>query len=173
MIIEGSVLTQKVGGQVFYRGDGAYNGRDLLMYNRVSGGWNDVWTVDKDNQVLTLDGVPMRKENGSTSTSSSSSRSSYSYDGSSHGSHRFSSADDVIGWLSDKTFYNGSRRLRIRPNGVWLNDYCATFAPRVERYESWKALIRAMTATGERLSFLVNPIDGAIIDEAGDVFKLR
>lgn len=98
--------------------------------------------------------------------------SSYDY-GSSSRSYRFSSADDVIGWLTDKTFYNGSRRLRIRPSGVWLNDYCATYAPVVERYESWKALIRAMTATGQRLSFFVNPIDGEITDEAGDVFRLR
>ncbi len=108
-----------------------------------------------------------------SSSGSNSSGRSYDDDDSGSRSYRFSSADDVIGWLSDKTFYNGSRRLRIRPDGVWLNDYCATFAPRVERYESWKALIRASTATGQRLSFLVNPIDGEITDEAGDVFRLR
>ncbi len=96
-----------------------------------------------------------------------------SQSGSSYRSYRFSSADDVIGWLSDKTFYNGSRRLRIRPNGVWLNDFCATSAPVVERFESWKALVRAMGVIGQRVSFFVNPIDGEITDEAGDVFRLR
>ena len=87
--------------------------------------------------------------------------------------YRFSSPQDVIGWLADKSFYNGNRRLRIRPNGVWLNDYCATGAPNVERWESWKALIRAYTATGERLSFFVDPINGTVTDEASDVFRLR
>lgn len=103
--------------------------------------------------------------NNSTASSSNSSSSSKGY--------RFSSPQDVIGWLADKSFYNGNRRLRIRPEGVWLNDYCATFAPNVERWESWKALIRAYTATGERLSFFVDPINGTVTDEASDVFRLR
>lgn len=87
--------------------------------------------------------------------------------------YRFSSPQDVIGWLADKSFFNGSRRLRIRPEGVWLNNYCATGAPHVERWESWKALIQAYTATGERLSFFVDPINGTVTDETSDVFRLR
>ena len=111
-----------------------------------------------------------------TPNSSSSQSSSNSYSNNSSTSskgYRFSSPQDVIGWLADKSFFNGSRRLRIRPNGVWLNDYCATGAPNVERWESWKALIRAYTATGERLSFFVDPINGTVTDEASDVFRLR
>lgn len=86
---------------------------------------------------------------------------------------RFATAYDVIAYLSDKTFYNGNRRLRIRSNGVWLNDYCATGAPVVERFEAWKALIRANIPTGGRLSFLVDPTHNTVIDEAGDAFTLR
>lgn len=168
MIIDGDNLIQKMNSEVCYNGSYQFNG-DMLIYNNA----NDFWPVDKDNHVLTLNGSPMRKESGSSYSSSSSSSSSYDNSSSNSGSYRFSSASDVIGYLSDRTFYNGSRRLRIRPDGVWLNDYCATGAPNVERYESWKALIRAFTATGERLSFLIDPIHGEVTDEAGDVFRLR
>ena len=124
-----------------------------------------------ERAVETSSGNGYRESNYSTNEDLSQNGNSQS--GSSYRSYRFSSADDVIGWLSDKTFYNGSRRLRIRPNGVWLNDFCATSAPVVERFESWKALVRAMAVIGQRVSFFVNPIDGEITDEAGDVFRLR
>lgn len=166
VIIDGDNLIQKINGQVCYNGSYQFNG-EFIVYNDG----NDFWSVDNERQVLTYDGSPMRKEDGSSSQSSSN---SYSNNSSSSGSgYRFSSEQDVIGWLADKSFYNGSRRLRIRPDGVFLNDYCATFAPRVERWESWKALIRANTATGQRLSFLVDPIHGTITDEESDVFSLR
>ena len=167
VIIEGDVFTEKIEGQVTYSGSYDFNG-DMLIYDNASA----FWPVDKDSKALTLDGRPMRKAGAGASTSSS--RGYYSdEEGSSHSSYRFSSAHDVIGYLSGRTFYNGSRRLRIRPDGVWLNDYCATGAPSVERFESWKALVRAFTATGQRLSFLIDPIHGQITDEAGDVFSLR
>lgn len=166
VIVDGNNLIQKINGQVCYNGSFQFNGK-FIVYNDG----NDFWPVDNERQVLTYNGSPMRKENGSSSQSSSN---SYSNNSSSSGSgYRFSSEQDVIGWLADKSFYNGSRRLRIRPDGVFLNDYCATFAPRVERWESWKALIRANTATGQRLSFLVDPIHGTITDEESDVFRLR
>lgn len=124
---------------------------------------------EDDDYVISKDSIILDDENdnynNSTTSSSNSSSSSKGY--------RFSSSQDVIGWLADKSFFNGSRRLRIRPEGVWLNDYCATGAPNVERWESWKALIRAYTATGERLSFFVDPINGTVTDEASDVFRLR
>ena len=124
---------------------------------------------EDDDYVISKDSIILDDENdnynNSTTSSSNSSSSSKGY--------RFSSPQDVIGWLADKSFYNGNRRLRIRPEGVWLNDYCATGAPNVERWESWKALIRAYTATGERLSFFVDPINGTVTDEASDVFRLR
>lgn len=127
--------------------------------------------------VIGANGQEMQKISNDTSyrPTSSTPSSSYSSSGESSNqrSYRFSSAPDVIGYLADKTFYNGSRRMRIRPDGVWLNDYCATGAPNVERFESWKALVRAFTATGQRLSFLIDPIHGTVTDEAGDVFKLR
>ena len=132
----------------------------MLIYNNA----NDFWSVDNAQQTLTYDGRPMRK--GGSSSSSSGSNSG-------NNSYRFTTAHDVIGYLSDKTFYNGDRRLRIRPEGVWLNDYCATGAPHVERYESWKAIVRAFTATGEKISFLIDPVHGQIIDETGDAFSLR
>lgn len=159
VIIEGDRLTFKVDGHISYNGTYEYNG-NMLIYNNA----NDFWSVDNAQQTLTYDGRPMKK--GGSSSSSSGSNSG-------NNSYRFTTAHDVIGYLSDKTFYNGDRRLRIRPEGVWLNDYCATGAPHVERYESWKAIVRAFTATGERISFLIDPVHGQIIDETGDAFSLR
>ena len=147
VIIDGDNLIQKINGQVCYNGSYQFNG-EFIVYNDG----NDFWSVDNERQVLTYDGSPMRKENRNSSSSSTSSNSSYNNSSSSSKGYRFSSPQDVIGWLADKSFYNGNRRLRIHPNGVWLNDYCATGAPNVERWESWKALIRAYTATGERLT---------------------
>lgn len=147
---------------------------DMIMYDKGH------YQLDNTRQiVLGANGKEMQKISDDpyytpNSSSSQSSSSSYSNNSSSSSKgYRFSSPQDVIGWLADKSFYNGNRRLRIRPNGVWLNDYCATGAPNVERWESWKALIRAYTATGERLSFFVNPINGTVTDEASDVFRLR
>jgi hypothetical protein len=62
MIIEGDNLIQKINGQVCYNGPYQFNG-DMLIYNDA----NDFWAVDNNNQVLTLDGLPMRKVNGSSS----------------------------------------------------------------------------------------------------------
>ena len=147
---------------------------DMIMYDKGH------YQLDNTRQiVLGANGKEMQKISDDpyytpNSSSSQSSSSSYSNNSSSSSKgYRFSSPQDVIGWLADKSFFNGSRRLRIRPNGVWLNDYCATGAPNVERWESWKALIRAYTATGERLSFFVVPINGTVTDEASDVFSLR
>ncbi len=92
---------------------------------------------------------------------------------SSNNSYRFSTAYDVIGYLADKSFYNGNRCLRIRENGVWFNDMCVTGAPTVERFESWKALIRAYTPTGQRFSYLIDPVNGQVTDDTGDIFTLR
>ena len=165
------------GYEVFNHGSSkSYIGSSYLFERRytVSGKYvtydKGYFVLDTDNHSLIgADGNRFTKVSDDVyyTPSSSTSGSTYAQSGSSSRSYRFSSADDVIGWLSDKTFYNGSRRLRIRPNGVWLNDYCATFGP------TWKALVRAMTATGQRVSFFVNPIDGEITDEAGDVFRLR
>lgn len=147
---------------------------DMIMYDKGH------YQLDNTRQiVLGANGKEMQKISDDpyytpNSSSSQSSSSSYSNNSSSSSKgYRFSSPQDVIGWLADKSFYNGNRRLRIRPEGVWLNDYCATGAPNVERWESWKALIRAYTATGERLSFFVDPINETVTDEASDVFRLR
>lgn len=147
---------------------------DMIMYDKGH------YQLDNLRQiVLGANGKEMQKISDDpyytpNSSSSQSSSSSYSNNSSSSSKgYRFSSPQDVIGWLADKSFYNGNRRLRIRPEGVWLNDYCATGAPNVERWESWKALIQAYTATGERLSFFVDPINGTVTDEASDVFRLR
>lgn len=147
---------------------------DMVMYDKGH------YQLDANRHlVISANGQEMKKVSDNpnytpTSTSTqSSSRSTTNRSSSSGKGYRFSSPQDVIGWLADKSFYNGSRRLRIRPDGVWLNDYCATFAPQVERWESWKALIRATTATGSRLSFFVDPVNGTITDEANDVFRLR
>lgn len=92
---------------------------------------------------------------------------------SSNSSFHFSTAYDVTGYLADKSFYSSNRRLRIRENGIWINDMCVTGAPHVERFETWKALIRAYTPTGQRLSFLIDPVHSLIIDEEGVEYHLK
>ena len=167
VIIEGSNLIHKIGGRVCYNGSYEFNG-DMLIYDNATA----FWPVDKDRQVLTYDGKAMRKESGSSSYSSSSS-SSYSSGSSRESSYRFSSAYDVMGYLSDKSFYNGERRLRIREDGVWFNDYCATGAPYVQRFESYKALVRAISSMGPTYGYIIDPVNNTVIDDTGDVFKLR
>ncbi len=92
---------------------------------------------------------------------------------SSNSSYRFSTAYDVTGYLADKSFYSSNSRLRIRENGIWINDICVTGAPHVERFETWKALIRAFTPTGQILSFLIDPVHSLIIDEEGVEYHLK
>lgn len=147
---------------------------DMVMYDKGH------YQLDGHRHiVISAAGQEMQKISNDTSfipSSSSSYSSNSSNDNSSissNSSYRFSSPQDVIGWLADKTFYNGSIRLRIRPDGVWINDNCATGAPNVERFESWKALLRAYTPTGQRVSLMVDPVHGQVTDGAGDVYNLR
>lgn len=131
---------------------------------------------DNRRIVISANGQEMQKVSNDASfkpTTPTSSNQSSDSNSSSNRSYRFSSPHDVIGYLADKTFYNGNIQLRIRPDGVWLNGNCATGAPNVERYESWKAMIRAYTPTGQKLSLFVDPIHGQVIDESGDVYNLR
>lgn len=145
---------------------------DMVMYDN-----NGYYQLDSDRQiVVSADGQKMQKVSNDTSYSPTSYSSSRSYSNninSNSRSHRFTSPQDVIGYLSDKTFYNGSLSLQIRTNGIWVDGRCLTGAPMVERWKSWKALIRANSITGGRTSLIIDPINGEIIDSGGNVFKLR
>lgn len=147
---------------------------DETTIQYVNGGH---YQLDNERQVVvTADGKDMKKVSSCTNyvpsggSSSLYSNSSYS---SGNRSHRFSSSYDVLGWLSDKTFVNGNRRLNIRENGVWFNGSCVTGAPYVERVEPHKALIRARATMGSLYGYIVDPVRGIVIDESGDVFFLR
>ena len=108
------------------------------------------------------------------SNSSKSSSGSYSNgETSSSRSYRFSTAHDVIGYLADKSFYNGDICLRIRPEGVWFNNLCATGAPYVQRFESYKALVRAVSTMGPTYGYIIDPINNTVTDDIGNVFRLR
>lgn len=131
---------------------------------------------DNRRIVISANGQEMQKVSNDASfkpTTPTSSNQSSDSNSSSNSSYRFSSPHDVIGYLADKTFYNGNIQLRIRADGVWINGNCVTGAPNVERCESWKALIRAYTPTGQKLSLLIDPIHGQVVDESGDVYALR
>ena len=144
---------------------------DMVLYDKGH------YQLDGNRRiVISANGQEMQKVSNDASfkpTTPTSSNQSSDSNSSSNRSYRFSSPHDVIGYLADKTFYNGNIQLRIRPDGVWLNGNCATGAPNVERYESWKAMIRAYTPTGQKLSLFVDPIHGQVIDESGDVYNLR
>ena len=144
---------------------------DMVLYDKGH------YQLDGNRRiVISANGQEMQKVSNDASfkpTTPTSSNQSSDSNSSSNRSYRFSSPHDVIGYLADKTFYNGNIQLRIRPDGVWLNGNCATGAPNVERYESLKAMIRAYTPTGQKLSLFVDPIHGQVIDESGDVYNLR
>ncbi len=131
--------------------------------------------------VISANGKEMKKVSSTpsytpsvtSSSSYSSSRSNSNRSSSSSRGYRFSSPHDVIGWLTGKTFYSDGVSLRVRTDGIYINNQCVSFAPTVERWESWKALIRANTPTGGRVSLLVDPINGQVTDSSGDVFTLR
>ena len=147
---------------------------DMIMYDKGH------YQLDNTRQiVLGANGKEMQKISDDpyytpNSSSSQSSSSSYSNNSSSSSKgYRFSSPQDVIGWLADKSFYSDGVSLRVRNDGIYINNQCVSFAPTVERWESWKALIRAITPTGGRVSLLVDPINGQVTDSSGDVFTLR
>lgn len=86
----------------------------------------------------------------------------------------FSSASDVMRYLSGRTFYNSGDGLRIDYNAVYLNGRALTGAPRVVDISGNSATVVANSpySGGGTLHFYVNASRGTITQD-GDVYRAR
>lgn len=84
--------------------------------------------------------------------------------------YRFTSDQSVMAYLSSQPFYGNDITVVIKSYGIFLNGSCVTGAPVVEKFESYKALVRAYTPYGTRISFIVDPYNNCIIDSENDVY---
>lgn len=86
----------------------------------------------------------------------------------------FSSASDVMRYLSGRTFYNSGDGLRIDYNAVYLNGTALTGAPRVVDISGNSATVVANSpySGGGTLRFYVNSANGTVT-QSGDVYRER
>ena len=86
---------------------------------------------------------------------------------------RFSTAHDVIGYLSGRTFrdIDGGGSLQIRQEGVYVNGQCMTGAPRVSRFSSTNAIVQASFVPGGTITFIVDAQNGTISDSMGNTYR--
>ena len=86
---------------------------------------------------------------------------------------RFSTAYDVIGYLSGRTFrdIDGGGSLQIRQDGVYVNGQCKTGAPRVIRFSSTNAIVQASIVPSGSITFHVDAQSGTINDSMGNTYR--
>lgn len=86
----------------------------------------------------------------------------------------FSSASDVMRYLSGRTFYNSGDGLRIDYDAVYLNGTALTGAPRVTNISGNSATVVANSpySGGGTLRFYVNSANGTVT-QSGDVYRER
>ena len=89
------------------------------------------------------------------------------------GSTRFSTAYDVIGYLSGRTFRETSSggSLQIRQDGCYVNGQCMTGAPRVGSFTSTSAVVRASFIPSGTITFYVDAQSGTITDSNGNKYQ--
>lgn len=89
-------------------------------------------------------------------------------------SSSFGSANDVMRYLSGRTFYNDGDGLRIDYNAVYLNGRALTGAPRVVDISGNSATVVANSpySGGGALRFYVNSSNGTVTQN-GDVYRER
>jgi len=133
-----------------------------------------------EEKLLGADGRELIKISDNTSyiPSLSSTNSYYSQESNeaSHGREpvSFSSAYDVLRYVSDKVFINGKRELRFRSDGIYINYFHASkSAPYVVRFNSSYALIRVTAVDGSDWDFFVYPETHKIIDDGGNTYELK
>ncbi len=88
-------------------------------------------------------------------------------------STRFSTAYDVIGYLSGRTFREISSGgvLQIRQEGVYVNGQCMTGAPSVSSFSSTSAVVRASLIPSGTIIFHVDAQNGTITDSSGFTYR--
>ena len=126
------------------------------------------YRIDRMNKrLLGDDGKPFAKltasNNDKQNRNNTFSGSSYSF---------FNDAS-VIEYLSKRTFSNGRNTVKITFNGIYVNGNYVAGIPKVERYEPYKALIRASAINGGIFRCFVDPVGNRLIDQDGDMYYLK
>lgn len=128
------------------------------------------YRIDRTNKrLLGDDGKPFFKL--ATSNNKKQNRSGNNMSPSS--SYRFFNDGSVIEYLSKRTFSNGRNSVRITFNGIYVNGNYVAGVPKVERYEPYKALIRASAINGGIFRCFVDPIGNKLIDQDGYIYYLK
>ncbi len=152
LVVSGNTMTFYRNGEMQYRDNFTYqNGRLVGQHGSF---------VLKENLQRLADATgTFNKEGGSGSNK---------LDG-----VRFSSAYDVIGYLSGLTFHETSSGglLQIRQDGVYVNGRCMTGAPSVSNFTSTSAVVRASLIPTGTLIFNVDAKKGIITDNSGMTFR--
>ena len=86
----------------------------------------------------------------------------------------FYSSDSVMGWLSGKTFYDGSTGIRFSYDAVYLNGSAVTGAPVVKHFTRTTATIEAHSPYmgGAAMTFYLDAEKGSV-RQAGDTYYLK
>ena len=84
-----------------------------------------------------------------------------------------STAYDVIGYLSGRTFREISRGgvLQIRQEGAYVNGQCMMGAPSVSSFSSTSAVVRASLIPSGTIIFHVDAQNGTITDSSGFTYR--
>lgn len=135
-----------------------YNGKYKIADNNLIVGPHK-YIINDDLQRLEYYQFCYHKEGGTSSDS---------YNGS------FYSADAVMRYLADRTFYSDGTALRIRYDAVYVDGRAMTGAPRVSSYSGNSAVVVANSpyAGGNQLTFRVNASDGTV-RQGGDTYYYR
>lgn len=130
------------------------------------------YRLDNSRQIVVgMDGKEMTKV--SRVGEGLNNRSSVSNRSSSSSSARFAISSDVISYLSGKTFVGDGSRIKIHYDGVYVNGRCVSAAPTVERFESYKAIVRANLIPNGYVRFVVIPSEDKIVDQEGVTYVAR
>ena len=118
-----------------------------------------------------------RNNEASASTSTNSNRNANANTNSGNSSiqsYRFFNAASVLDYLQNKTFANGRSRVKIKFEGVYINGSCLTGAPIVERFETYKAIVRAsVVGGGGTFRVMVDPTNNRLLDQDGTIYYLK
>lgn len=86
-------------------------------------------------------------------------------------SFRFTTAYDVMGYLSGRTYqYNGSS-LCLREDGCYLNGQCVSGAPVVVDYSTYRAIVRINLIPSGTIMWYINAQDGTMRNSLGELWE--
>lgn len=148
LVISGNTMTFYRNGEIQYRDNFTYQKGRLE-------GQHGTFIVNESTQRISDETGRYDKVGGSGSSSS--------------GNTRFSTAYDVIGYLSGRTFreIESGGSLQIRQDGCYVNGRCMTGAPRVSSFNSTNAVVQASFIPSGTVTFYVDAQRNTITDSNG------